>query len=377
MAEDVDHGPDVLHVIAAGPTGGAESVTRALTTAQARRGQKVALAVTRCQEDPVPALLEQVRAEGLDLWDVAVGHRRYLTELRGLRRTLRRVAPDVVHTHGYRADVLGYAAARMEDRPIVSTVHGFTGGGLKNRLFELLQLGVLRRFDGVAAVSRVLATQLGDRGIPAERVEVIPNAWSRNVRHLDREAARSTLGIERDVPVLGWVGRLSREKGLDVLVRAVPHLTESDPALAIVGDGPQRQQVQKLADELGVAHRLDWCGRVPDAAPLFRAFDLFVLSSRTEGTPMVVFEAMAAGVPVVATRVGGVPDQVSTRTGYLVPPEDPVALAQALDEALGSEAETFRRARAARERLKADFGADDWTDSYRALYDRALHRSAS
>lgn len=363
-------------MIAAGPTGGAESVTRALTTAQARRGQKVALAVTRCQEDPVPALLEQARVEELDLWDVAVGHRRYLTELRGLRRTLRRVAPDVVHTHGYRADVLGYAAARLEDRPIVSTVHGFTGGGLKNRLFELLQMGVLRRFDGVAAVSRVLATQLGDRGVDPELIQVIPNAWSRSVPHLDRETARSTLGIERGGPVLGWVGRLSREKGLDVLVRALPRLSRDDVSLAIVGDGPQREPVEALARELGVAHRLDWCGRVPDAAPLFRAFDLFVLSSRTEGTPMVVFEAMAAGVPVVATRVGGVPDQMSTRTGYLVPPEDPVALAHILDESLGSEAESLRRATAARERLEGDFGADDWTASYRALYDRALHRSA-
>jgi glycosyltransferase involved in cell wall biosynthesis len=269
---------------------------------------------------------------------------------------------------GVVADKLG----EREGVPAGTTEHSLWSPWLDEHPSVRAQVNrAVPRLAAITAVSdtvRRTVEDVLDRSVP---VRSLPNVVDASVFTPGPRPGRHEAGR------LLFVGAVRHVKGLDVLVRALPHLTEGHPSLAIVGDGPQREPVEELARELGVAHRLDWCGRVPDAAPLFRAFDLVVLSSRTEGTPMVVFEAMAAGVPVVATRVGGVPDQVSTRTGYLVPPEDPVALAQALDEALGSGAEAHRRATAARERLEGDFGADDWTDSYHTLYDRAFRRSAS
>src|SRR6266566_158231 len=138
---------------------------------------------------------------------------------------------------------------------------------------------------------------------------------------------RRPLGIPRDGFVVGWVGRLSHEKGPDVLLDAIPHLRDVPLGVSVVGTGAQRAALQERARDLGLNGRVRWHGVVPDADRLFPAFDVFVLSSRTEGTPVVLFEAMAANVPIVTTGVGGVPDVVSPAEAALVRSEDPVALA--------------------------------------------------
>src|SRR5206468_931748 len=136
-----------------------------------------------------------------------------------------------------------------------------------------------------------------------------PNAWRRIAPALDRDAARRTLGIPREDFVVGWVGRLSVEKGPDVLLEALPHLNTVPLTISLIGGGTGAEQraLRARADKLGVADHIRWHGVVPDAERVYTAFDVCVLSSRTEGTPVVLFEAMAAGVPVVATAVGGVP----------------------------------------------------------------------
>src|SRR5690606_28035358 len=129
---------------------------------------------------------------------------------------------------------------------------------------------------------------------------------------------------------LGWVGRLSREKAADVLIEALARVPDLPGSVSIVGDGRDRLALEQRAEELGVAERIRWQGALADAGRYFEGFDGFVLSSRTEGTPMVLFEAMSARTPVVATAVGGVPSVVSSDEAVLVPSEDPAALAAAL-----------------------------------------------
>jgi glycosyltransferase involved in cell wall biosynthesis len=135
-----------------------------------------------------------------------------------------------------------------------------------------------------------------------------------------------------------------------------------------VGDGREAGALRARAERLGVAGRVRWHGAMDGAAALFPGFDAFVLSSRTEGTPMVLFEAIAAGVPVVATRVGGVPDVVGEAEARLVQPEDPAALAAAVDDVRRGPDAAARRAAAARARLEARFGADAWLAAYESLY---------
>ena len=291
----------------------------------------------------------------------------YLAERAAVARLCRQVRPDVVHTHGYRPDVLDAGVARRLGRPVVTTVHGFTGGGWKNRVYEWLQRRAFRRFAAVVAVSRPLAARLRRAGVPAARIHEVPNAF-REVPQLDRHEARRLLGLPAEGFVVGWVGRLSREKGADVLLDALGFLADVPLEVSIVGAGAERRALGARALGLGLNGRLHWHGAVSDAGRLFSAFDVFVLSSRTEGTPIVLFEAMAAGVPVVATAVGGVPHVVSPAEAALVPSDQPRALAREIRAVRGTPEAARARARGARARLETAFGVGPWLERYAAIY---------
>lgn len=366
---------EVLHVLAPAPVGGLERAVELLVRAQVAGGDRPAvfLSVDRGGADhPLASALDEAGAR-LEVGEYPA--RAYLREGRDIRRAVERLHPAVVHTHGYRADVIGGLAARSADVARVSTLHGFTGGGLKNRLYESLSRRVLRGFDAVVAVSRPLGASLPATGIRRDRIHVIPNGWLPGYEVLPRSEARRILGLPGDRPVVGWVGRLSREKGPDVLVRAAQAWSDLAPdrdfLVVVIGDGPEKERLRDQAGRLGVASRLAWPGTVPDAGRLFGAFDAFALSSRTEGTPMVLFEAMQARVPIVAASVGGVPDVLDETEAWLVPPEDPAALARGLEQAMDEREWARARAERAARRLERDFGADAWAERYRRVYEQA------
>jgi glycosyltransferase involved in cell wall biosynthesis len=365
----------VLHVVAPGAFGGLERVVHLLAQGQARRGEEVHVAAVLDDPGAAQALLQALTAGGVVPHRIVVGSRAYGRERAAVRDLCRSLRPDVVHTHGYRPDVLDAGAARRLGIPIVTTVHGFTGGDWKNRLYERLQRRVYRRFDAVVAVSRPLAAELVGAGVPPSRVHVVRNAWWESAPPLDRESARRALGLPSDRFVIGWVGRLSTEKGPDVLVDALLHLSGLPVMASVIGNGVERAALEARANALGLNGCVRWQGCAPEAARLFSAFDVFVLSSRTEGTPMVLFEAMAAGVPIVATPVGGVPDVVSPAEAMLVPADNPAALAAAIRAVYQAPAAAARRASAARTRLERDFGVAPWLERYDVIY-RGVSRGA-
>jgi len=363
----------VVHVVAPGVIGGLERVVQLLAQGQARAGYDVHVTGIVNPARPDHPLLETLAANGVTTHPIGLPGRAYRQERAAMRELYRRLAPDLVHTHGYRPDVVDAAPARGEGIPTVTTVHGFTGGDWKNMLYERLQRRAHRRlFNAVIVVSRALVGRLVRDGVPASRVHVVNNAWQETAPPLDRETARQSLGVEPEGFRIGWVGRLSREKGPDVLIDALGLLQDLPPLLgvSIVGDGPVAEQQSLLAraKRLGVAERITWHGLVRDAARAFSAFDLFVLSSRTEGTPLVLFEAMAAGVPIVATRVGGVPDVLSVAEAALVPSPDPVALAAAIRAVYDDPVLARARAERARARLLARFTVSPWLRRYEAVY---------
>jgi glycosyltransferase involved in cell wall biosynthesis len=363
----------VLHVVAPGEVGGLEAVVQALVLGARAAG--VEARVAAILPDGAlghPFLLPLARA-GVEAFVIAAGGRAYWRERRAVASLCRRLRPDVVHTHGYRADVLDAPVARALGIPVVTTVHGFTGGDWKNRCYQWLQRRAWRRFDAVVAVSRRLADELRRGGLPSSRVHLVRNAWRSPAPLLERPAARAALGDGNGDPApgdacLGWVGRLSREKGPDVLLEALARLRGRPWRACLVGDGPDRAALVRRAAALGLGDRVHWHGAVADAGRLYRAFDVFVLSSRTEGTPMALFEAMASEVPIVAAAVGGVPEVVSAAEAVLVPPGDPAALAAALAGVLDDPAAARRRAGRARERLEREFRAEAWLRRYAAIY---------
>ncbi len=360
----------ILHVHAPGAVGGAGRVVQLLASSQQKAGNDVTVAVVLDRGDDGSRFCDPIEASGVRTRRWQVPARRYDQDHARVAALCRELGPGVVHTHGYRADVVAAHAARRLGIPVVSTAHGFTGGDWKNRLFQRLQCGSFRRADAVIAVSERLADDLARRGVPGDRIHVVPNAYPDDEPRLRPAAARERLGVPDDRLHLGWVGRVSPEKGLDVLLDALPSLEDLPITVSVVGDGSDRTSLRDRISA-AAADRVLWHGSLPDAGALFPAFDLFVLSSRTEGTPMVLFEAMAAEVPIVATAVGGVPDVVSELEAVLTPPEDPVALASAIRSALLDRDAAGARARAARRRLTEQFGVGAWVERHADVYRQA------
>jgi len=359
----------ILHIVAPAAVGGLESVVRALAAGHVAAGHRVRVAAVmdRAPGGPHP-FLDGLAAAGVETEAVVVPGRGYVAERRAIARICAAFAPDVVHTHGYRPDVIDASVARGRGTATVTTVHGFTGGGWRNRLYERVQLLAFRRFSAVVAVSRPLLGRLAAAGVSPARTHLIPNAVVPSAdSSVSRADARVALGLGTDRFTVGWVGRLSREKGPDVLLAALAGV-DGPVSAVVVGDGRERAALRAQAMALGLDATVTWAGAVPDAARWMRAFDVVVLSSRTEGTPIVLLEAMAAGVPVIATAVGGVPDVVTSAEAILVPPDAPAALAGAIARVRDQPAEARDRAAAARVRLETVFSPAVWLSAYASLY---------
>ena len=218
--------PTILHVPAPAAVGGMESVVHRLTRGLVAAGTPVHAHII-VPPDHEPPLARGLREGGVQVHVTAVTGRRYGVERERTRALCREFGVEVVHSHGYRTDVIDAPAARGIGLPVVSTVHGFTGGGWKNALYERLQLRALRQMDRVLAVSRPLVDLLRARGVPPSAIRLVPNAWAAEGPPLLRAEARQALGLgEAAGPLVGWIGRLSREKGPDVLVEAAALVEE-------------------------------------------------------------------------------------------------------------------------------------------------------
>ena len=361
-------GLTVLHILAPGEIGGLERVVHGLVTGLAESGHRPIVAAVLPPSSGAHPFLNLLSEHGIAVRPVVVPDRGYRLERRAVAELCRRESPAVVHTHGFRPDVIDAGIARRQDIATVTTVHGFTGGSWRVRLYEHLQIRALRRFSAVVAVSRPLLARLTLGGVPTGQVHCIPNAWHPTAPPLPRDEARARLGLPVGGFVVGWVGRLSAEKGTDVAVAALSHLRDLPITLAIVGTGPNEPSLRASARQAGVEGRVHWAGSVGDAGMVFSAFDMFLLSSRSEGTPIVLFEALATGTPLVVTRVGGVPDVVTDREAILVPPEAPAEIADAIREIHMDPAEAYQRAERGRKRLTDEFAFGPWIEKYVALY---------
>jgi glycosyltransferase involved in cell wall biosynthesis len=232
----------------------------------------------------------------------------------------------------------------------------------------MMQRVSYRRFDAVVAVSRTLAEDLASARHLAGKIYALPNAWFAPDSFLAAELDHQPLQLSREVFNVAWIGRMSREKGPDILIEALSALKDLSVHVTMIGEGSERPRLQSRAKELQLERRISWAGQVPLASRLLPAFDLLVISSRTEGTPITLFEAMHANVPVVAALVGGIPDVVSNAEAILIPPGDSAALSRAIRNVVNAPAEARTRATRARLRLETDFAPTPWLESYDRIY---------
>lgn len=364
----------VLHVIAPATVGGLERVVCTLTRAQ--RGAMVDVRVAAVVEPGVSdhPVVAELRHSGIPVEVVTVPPRSYLAERREIAAICTRWNPDLLHTHGYRTDLIDSPVGAWLSIPRVSTFHGFTGGDLRNRVYEWLERRAARGMDAVVAVSRPLHDQLAGSGISAGQLHLVPNAHEPRGDFLDRAAARSALGLPADGVIVGWLGRLTKEKGPDVFLDAMGFLRDDGIAGSVIGEGAERASLEVRARG---RVKVRFHGLIANAGRYLRAFDVFVLSSRTEGTPMVLFEAMDAGVPIVATRVGGVPEVLRPADALLVDGDRPSALAGAIRAVVRDPHSARLRVESARQRLVATYGTQAWVEQYNSVYRQVIRRATT
>lgn len=369
----------VVHLCTPAQVGGLERVVQGLATGTLHAGHRVTVMAVCGQEVDLGAFLAPLERAGVHVIRILSSRLRFLAERRLILEHMLQIKPDVLHTHGYRCDLLHAGPAARLGIATVTTLHGSSRMGGLSHLFEWIQERTLARFDGVVAVSELLWRSLLTRGLPAERVHLIPNGWVPPERYVDRDAARRMLKLPRDRMIIGWIGRLVPIKGCDVFLEALARMDTDTPEWhgVVIGAGPELASLQKQARALGIDDQVTFTGIIPEAARIVRALDLFVLSSRSEGTPMTILEVMGAGVPVVAAAVGGVPQVVDVpRGGWIVPPEKPGLLATAMDEVLADEGERNRRAKAGQNRTDDIYGLEPWVRAHVSLYNEIISNPA-
>jgi glycosyltransferase involved in cell wall biosynthesis len=334
----------------------------------------VSIGDTRCGEKP---LERAARERGLEVCALRMIPGPNPKGAFRLFRLARDEAADVIHTHGYKGDILlGFLPRHCRTLPIVATVHGYTNVNLLSRmaLYSWLDRLALRCVDRVVLVHHGMTRRLWFNRRLDGRWRVIENG----VGVSNRRAPIGTLDPEvvrfcADRPlVIGAAGRLSKEKGFDILLQAVAEVLPQHDGVAglvILGEGTERPALERLSKSLGLAGGVLMPGYKSDAKDYFRLFRVFVLSSRTEGLPITLLEAMQAGVPVVATRVGGVPHVLDGgRGGVLVESGDQRALAEGILRCLNDRAFALRLAAHSRTQMGARFNSKAMAARYLDVY---------
>jgi glycosyltransferase involved in cell wall biosynthesis len=310
---------------------------------------------------------EQVRNEKYAVHEVKVRAKVDLIGIMHMRRVIRSGGFDLVHTHLSTSSVNGALAARFSSVPCVSTVHGLSG-----------KISFLAA-NHLIAVSGSVKRHMVEQGMEASRISVVYNGVQIPEFPTDREVARQKLGLPLDVPIVGTISRVTPMKGIDDAIRAVARLKHSFPNLRyiVVGDGDDVEHCRNLAMELGIFANVDFVGYQNNVEPYLAAMDLFLFPSLKEAMGIALVEAMASGLPIAATDVGGIPEVVTPEVGLLVGPKQPDALALAASSILSNPSLRLDMGESARRRAQRVFGVESMYQGTREVYLKLLGRQRS
>jgi glycosyltransferase involved in cell wall biosynthesis len=293
---------------------------------------------------------------------------------RDLASYLRDTRAEMLLCNGYKADLIGRIAARRASVPVVAVSRGWTGENFKVRCYDAIDRINLHWMDRVVCVSEAQARKVRRAGVPEQRIQVIRNAI-RSERFAEPDPIFRTrlLSLFTNPPqrVVGAAGRLSPEKGFGVLIESARRVLREEPSTGIVlfGDGPLRASLERKIESAGLTGRFVLAGFRADLDRYIPWFDVMTLPSFTEGLPNVVLEACAAGVPVVATAVGGTPEVIEDGdNGYLTSPGDPHSLASCLLAALESEDARRGMGQRGQQRVREEFTFEAQARLYRRLF---------
>lgn len=283
---------------------------------------------------------------------------------------------DLLHTHGYKSDIIGLLAARRAGVPCLSTPHGFPGKvSMKMGLFIRLGTFMLRFFDAVAPLSEELVEDMRVSKIPGKKIHFVRNGV--DLKEIDASLAEMPGdGKDRNGPfTIGFIGQMIPRKGLPELLAVFDQLHQRYPKtlLKLVGDGEQRQELEELARGLASGNAIQFLGFRTDRLSLLQTFDLFAMTSSLEGIPRCMMESMAAGVPVAGYTIPGV-DQLlrGGETGFATAHGDRNGLLACFEDALKHPDKAQERAGRARQLIETTYSAARMAREYEALFSQLI-----
>jgi len=360
----------VAHVLSSFGMGGQERMALDLASWQKKRGHRVfAVSLAAGTEGPLGELF---RAAGIPAHSVPKHAGIDASLPVRLATLIGGEGADVVHTHNPHAMIYGAPAAGLARAKSVHTKHGMNPDQTR-RLW--LRRTAATLVDAYIAVTPHLAKVAVERAeCDPARIHVVPNGIDVGRFKPDPEArarARAELGIPQSSWLVGTVGRLAPEKDQGLLIRAMAPLLDERRQLLVVGDGPEREALERARNETLRSEFVHLIGARSDVAPYIAAMDAFVLSSRTEGLPLVLLEAMATGVPVVSTAVGGIPDLIESEVnGLLVPPGDERELQRQLVLLAHQPTAGLKLGQAGREAVQRRYSLAQMAERYEGIYEQ-------
>jgi glycosyltransferase involved in cell wall biosynthesis len=366
----------VLQLISSGGYYGAENMLLNLCASQQMAGCENSLLLFYNVHAPNVEFYERARRRGISVRMVHCQGRADWHAIQQIEQYILEDGIDLLHTHGYKADLYGYVAARRSHKPIVATCHNWVGGTAVLGIYNYLDRLALKRFNAVAAVSDAVARRLLGAGVSARKIETIANGIDGEPFECAQPLPALAFGGHK---VVGMVARLDIQKGFEYLLRAVRELRVAfrDLKVVIVGEGPDRKAIEDMIQEYGLQSNVVLAGQQSNMPGVYSALDVLVLPSLNEGLPMTILEAMAASKPVIATRVGAIPSVIQHgETGLLVDPGDAEGLRDALARLLSQPNLCRRIGGAAHDWVSRNYTSEIMVLKYRHMYEEVLGLSA-
>jgi glycosyltransferase involved in cell wall biosynthesis len=324
--------------------------------------------------------LDEARRHGFEAQALQHNTPRFFACVREVAAVLDTLKVDLLCCSGYKPDLVGWRAARRAGIPVVSISHGWTAATWRVRCYETLDRLALRWFDAVVCVSQAQADKVGAAGVPDTKRILIRNAIGAEAFVKLAAATRAEmLGWFPTPPrwLVGAAGRLSPEKGFEVFIEAAEQVAceRPDVGFLLFGDGPLRADLERRIDERGLQERFRLAGFRNDLSRYLPNLDVAVMSSFTEGLPVILLETGAAGVPTVATSVGGIPEVIDDgQSGYLVPAGDARTLAERIVALIDDEPRRHAMGQAACDRVRRDFSFASTSRQYQELFEKLTRK---
>ena len=364
----------ILHIISSGGMYGAEAVILNLSRSLKQQSHSNMLGVFSNSANPNLQLHEAATKNGIESHLIACRGQIDRSTVTSIRELATRTQADIVHAHGYKADIYSYLALRGTKLPLVSTCHTWYDNDLLVTLYGWADRIVLRHYSAVVAVSHEVKQRLLNSGVAQNKIHSVQNGIDLRPFEGAPPSLRSS-SSSGDPLLVGLVGRLSVEKGVDIFLHAAAIVLATFPStrFVIVGEGPDKQKLATLIETLNLQDSVSMLGHRDDMPSVYASLDIAVSSSRQEGLPMAILEGMASSRPWIATAVGEVPTVIlDDVTGVLVAPNDIESLSSALIALLQDPERRNRLGREAHMLVEKQFSAQRMSEDYLNIYEECL-----